>query len=140
MLQSFHQSAETFEIMFNKTKYDALPAEDEGHHRLRRRGRVVADMSWKAIDRYSKDYIELQAKDKVKFYKTPDADPAGAAQAVERDHREEVGREPAVQGNRRIAEGLCRARGEVGPGHLRQPSRWPWNHFFGSQAPAPKKA
>jgi TRAP-type mannitol/chloroaromatic compound transport system substrate-binding protein len=32
-----------------------------------------ADMSWKAIDRYSKDYIELQTKDKVKFYKTPDA-------------------------------------------------------------------
>jgi TRAP-type mannitol/chloroaromatic compound transport system substrate-binding protein len=32
-----------------------------------------ADMSWKAIDRYSQDYIELQTKDKVKFYKTPDA-------------------------------------------------------------------
>jgi TRAP-type mannitol/chloroaromatic compound transport system substrate-binding protein len=28
-------------------------------------------MSWKAIDRYSQDYIELQTKDKVKFYKTP---------------------------------------------------------------------
>ena len=26
MLQSFHQNAEQFEIMFNKTKYDALPA------------------------------------------------------------------------------------------------------------------
>jgi TRAP-type mannitol/chloroaromatic compound transport system substrate-binding protein len=32
-----------------------------------------ADLVWKAIDRYSKDYIELQTKDKVKFYKTPDA-------------------------------------------------------------------
>jgi TRAP-type mannitol/chloroaromatic compound transport system substrate-binding protein len=32
-----------------------------------------ADMSWKAIDRYSQDYIELQTKDKVRFYKTPDA-------------------------------------------------------------------
>jgi TRAP-type mannitol/chloroaromatic compound transport system substrate-binding protein len=29
-------------------------------------------MSWKAIDRYSKDYRELQSKDGVKFYKTPD--------------------------------------------------------------------
>ena len=27
MLQSFHQSGEQFEILFNKTKYDALPAE-----------------------------------------------------------------------------------------------------------------
>jgi TRAP-type mannitol/chloroaromatic compound transport system substrate-binding protein len=32
-----------------------------------------ADMSWKSIDRYSKDYIELQTKDKVKFYRTPDS-------------------------------------------------------------------
>jgi TRAP-type mannitol/chloroaromatic compound transport system substrate-binding protein len=32
-----------------------------------------ADMSWKAADRYSKDYVELRTKDKVNFYKTPDA-------------------------------------------------------------------
>jgi len=32
-----------------------------------------AEMSWKAIDRYSKDYAEMQSKDNVKFYKTPDA-------------------------------------------------------------------
>ena len=30
------------------------------------------DMAWKALDRYSKDYEEMQTKDKVKFYKTPD--------------------------------------------------------------------
>ena len=29
-------------------------------------------MSWKAIDRYSQDYINLQ-KSGIKFYKTPDA-------------------------------------------------------------------
>ena len=28
-------------------------------------------MAWKSIDRYSKDYIELQVKDKVRVYKTP---------------------------------------------------------------------
>jgi TRAP-type mannitol/chloroaromatic compound transport system substrate-binding protein len=32
-----------------------------------------AEMSMKAIDRYSQDYVELQTKDNVKFYKTPDA-------------------------------------------------------------------
>ena len=71
MLQSYHQSAETFEIMFNKPKYDALPPKIKAIIA----GAVEAasaDMSWKAIDRYSKDYIELQVKDKVKFYKTPD--------------------------------------------------------------------
>src|ERR671920_588087 len=72
MLQSYHQNAEQFEIMFNKTKYDALPEKMRA---------IIAnaveaasqDMSWKAIDRYSKDYLELQSKDGVKFYKTPDA-------------------------------------------------------------------
>ncbi len=72
MLQSFHQNAEQFEVLFNKTKYDALP------EKLRLQLAYVAeaansDMMWKAVDRYSKDYIELQTKDKVKFYKTPDA-------------------------------------------------------------------
>src|SRR5262245_32256522 len=72
MLQSYHQNAEQFEITFNKTKYDALPEKLKA---------IIAnaveaasqDMQWKAIDRYSKDYIELQTKDNVKFYKTPDA-------------------------------------------------------------------
>src|SRR6195256_2748465 len=72
MLQSYHQNAEQFEIMFNKAKYDALPEKMRA---------IIAnaveaasqDMSWKAIDRYSQDYIELQTKDNVKFYKTPDA-------------------------------------------------------------------
>jgi len=72
MLQSYHQSAETFEIMFNKTKYDALPAKMKAIIAGATQA-ASADMSWKAIDRYSKDYIELQTKDKVKFYKTPDA-------------------------------------------------------------------
>jgi TRAP-type mannitol/chloroaromatic compound transport system substrate-binding protein len=71
MLQSYHQNAEQFEISFNKTKFDALPA------KLRAQIETAVeassqDMSWKAIDRYSKDYIELQTKDNVKFYKTPD--------------------------------------------------------------------
>jgi TRAP-type mannitol/chloroaromatic compound transport system substrate-binding protein len=32
-----------------------------------------ADMSWKAIDRYSKAYDEMQKTQGVKFYKTPDS-------------------------------------------------------------------
>src|SRR3981189_1800000 len=72
MLQRYHQNAEQLEITFNKAKYDALPDKMKA---------IIAnavsaasqEMQWKAIDRYSKDYIELQTKDKVKFYKTPDA-------------------------------------------------------------------
>ena len=72
MLQSYHQNAEQLEILFNKEKYNALPEKIKA---------IIAnaveaasqDMQWKAIDRYSKDYVELQTKDKVKFYKTPDS-------------------------------------------------------------------
>src|SRR5881396_266550 len=72
MLQSYHQNAEQLEITFNKTKYDALPDKMKA---------IIAnavtaasqEMQWKAIDRYSKDYVELQTKDKVRFYKTPDS-------------------------------------------------------------------
>ena len=72
MLQSFHQNAEQFEIMFNKTKFDALPAKMKAIIEVAVEA-ASQDMSWKAIDRYSKDYIEMQTKDKVRFYKTPDA-------------------------------------------------------------------
>ena len=71
MLQSYHQNAEQFEITFNKTKYDALPDKMKAiiSNAVDAAGQ---EMAWKAIDRYSKDYVELQTKDKVKFYKTPD--------------------------------------------------------------------
>src|SRR6266550_3501072 len=72
MLQSYHQNAEQLEITFNKTQYDALP--DKMKAIIANAVEAAnADMMWKAIDRYSKDYIELQTKDKVKFYRTPDA-------------------------------------------------------------------
>jgi TRAP-type mannitol/chloroaromatic compound transport system substrate-binding protein len=72
MLQSYHQNAEQFEITFNKTKYDALPEKMRAII-ANAVDAASADMSMKAIDRYSKDYVELQTKDNVKFYKTPDA-------------------------------------------------------------------
>jgi len=71
MLQSYHQNAETFEVLFNKTKFDALPDKIKAIIAYAADA-ASADMSWKAIDRYSKDYIELQTKERVRFYKTPD--------------------------------------------------------------------
>jgi TRAP-type mannitol/chloroaromatic compound transport system substrate-binding protein len=70
MLQSYHQNAEQLEISFNKTKYEALPAKMKA---------IIANavdassaqMMWKAIDRNSQDFIELQTKEKVRFFKTP---------------------------------------------------------------------
>ena len=72
MLQSFHQSAEQFEILFNKDKFNALPAKMKAI--LENAVEAAnSDMWWKSIDRGSKDYIWLQTEAKVKFYKTPDA-------------------------------------------------------------------
>jgi TRAP-type mannitol/chloroaromatic compound transport system substrate-binding protein len=72
MLQSYHQNAEQFEIMFNKTKYDSLP--DRMKAIIANATEAASsDMSWKAVDRYSTDYQELQTKDKVRFFKTPDS-------------------------------------------------------------------
>ena len=72
MLQSYHQNAEQFEILFNGTKYNALSP------KLRAIldncvEAASSDMSWKAIDRYSKAYDEMQKTQGVKFYKTPDS-------------------------------------------------------------------
>jgi TRAP-type mannitol/chloroaromatic compound transport system substrate-binding protein len=72
MLQSFHQSAEQFEIIFNRAKFQTLP-EDLRNIIGYAVQAASADMSWKAIDRYSTDYVEMQQKQGVKFYKTPDA-------------------------------------------------------------------
>jgi TRAP-type mannitol/chloroaromatic compound transport system substrate-binding protein len=72
MLQSYHQNAEQFEILFNGAKYNALSP------KLRAIldncvEAASSDMSWKAVDRYSKAYDEMQKTQGVKFYKTPDS-------------------------------------------------------------------
>ena len=138
MLQSYHQSAETFEIIFNKPKYDALPPKMKAIIA----GAVEAasaDMSWKAIDRYSKDYIELQTKDKVKFYKTPDSILAGqlklwdaivAKKSAENPMFKEIAASQRVFAERAVKwdqDTYVSRRMAVG-------------HFFGAKKAAPKKA
>jgi len=138
MLQSYHQSAETFEIMFNKPKYDALPAKMKSIIS----GSVEAasaDMSWKAIDRYSKDYIELQTKDKVKFYKTPDSvlltqlklwDAILEKKSAENPMFKEI-----VASQRAFAERAVKWDQDTIISR-----RMAMNHFFGEKKAAPKKA
>jgi TRAP-type mannitol/chloroaromatic compound transport system substrate-binding protein len=71
MVQSYHQAAECFEIVFNKTKFDALPAELQAVIRYSAES-ASSDMSWKAMDRYSKDLEALKAAG-VKVHQTPDS-------------------------------------------------------------------
>jgi TRAP-type mannitol/chloroaromatic compound transport system substrate-binding protein len=138
MLQSYHQSAETFEIMFNKTKYDALPAKMKAIIAGATEA-ASADMSWKAVDRYSKDYIELQTKDKVKFYKTPDAilqeqlklwDDILTKKSAENPLFKEI-----VASQKAFAERAVKWDQDTNISR-----RMAVNHFFGAKKAAPKKA
>jgi TRAP-type mannitol/chloroaromatic compound transport system substrate-binding protein len=69
-LASFHQSQESFEIIFNKKKFDSLA--DEHKKILQYASEAAsADMSWKAQDRYSSDLALLQKEHGVKVRRTP---------------------------------------------------------------------
>jgi TRAP-type mannitol/chloroaromatic compound transport system substrate-binding protein len=138
MLQSYHQSAETFEIMFNKPKYDALPPKMKAIIA----GAVEAasaDMSWKAIDRYSKDYIELQVKDNVKFYKTPDSVLQTQLTVWDVILEKKSGENPmfkeVIASQKAFAERAVKWDQDTYVSR-----RMAVNHFFGAQAAAPKKA
>jgi TRAP-type mannitol/chloroaromatic compound transport system substrate-binding protein len=136
MLQSFHQSAEQFEVTFNKTKYNALPAKMKAIIENAIEA-ASADMAWKAIDRYSTDYRELQSKDKVKFYKTPDAllqdqlviwDQVVAKKGADNPLFREV-----EQSMHTFAERAMKWDMDTN-----NPRRMAYNHYFGKAAP--KKA
>ncbi|MEF7614406.1 TRAP transporter substrate-binding protein [Aquincola sp. MAHUQ-54] len=69
-LQSYHMANTLFELLFNKAKFDALPAEmKEAVHTA-----VLAsnsDIAWKSMDRMSTDLIDMQSKNGVKVHRTP---------------------------------------------------------------------
>lgn len=68
--QSYHMANNFCEVMINRKKYEALPAELKVV--LKHAAQAAsADMSWKAMHRMSQDYLELQTSQKVKAYKTP---------------------------------------------------------------------
>ncbi len=137
MLQSFHQSSETFEIIFNKDKYAALPDKMKA---IIANGveAASADMSWKAVDRYSKDYIKLQKEDGVKFYKTPDA--ILQQQLVVWDEIvTEKGKTNAMFKEIETSQREFAARALAWDMDTNNNRRMAYNHYFGRKA-APKKS
>ena len=132
MLQSYHQNAEQFEISFNKTKYDALPAKLKN---------IIAyavdaasqNLTWKAIDRYSKDYQEMQTKDKVRFYKTPDtvlrAQLAAYDKAVDKQAAENPMMKEIIESQMKFAERAVKWDLDTNV-----PRRMAYDHYFGRAA------
>ena len=68
--QSYHMANNFCEVMFNKTKHDALPEEIKAILKYVPHA-AHSDMLWKSMHRMSQDFIDLQIKDKVKVYRTP---------------------------------------------------------------------
>jgi TRAP-type mannitol/chloroaromatic compound transport system substrate-binding protein len=136
MLQSFHQNAEQFEIMFNKTKYDALPDKMKN---------IIAyavdaasqNLTWKAIDRYSKDYVEMQSKDKVRFYKTPVSVLQAQLQAYDNAVNKQAADNPQMReildSQRKFAERAVKWDLDTNVNRAMA-----YNHYFGQKQPAKK--
>jgi TRAP-type mannitol/chloroaromatic compound transport system substrate-binding protein len=70
MLRSYHQPAEVFEILINRGRYEALP-DDLKAIVSRVADAAGAELSWKALHRYSEDYERLQGEKGVEFRRTP---------------------------------------------------------------------
>ena len=70
MLGSYHQAAEFFEIIFNKTKFDALEKEHKAILKYAAEAASSANY-WRGQDQYSRDLQWLKNKAKVKIYRTP---------------------------------------------------------------------
>ena len=95
-------------------------------------------MSWKAVDRYSTDYIELQTKQGVKFYKTPDSvlqkqlqvwDEVAAKKSAENPMFKKI-----YESQRAFAQRAVRWQQDT-----MVTSRMAYNHFFAAKGAPAKK-
>lgn len=131
MLQSFHQCSEQFEVLFNKSKFDALPNELKSI--VEYAGQAAsADMSWKAADRYAKDYEAMQSQQGVKFYKTPDAILRAQLQAWDKVTAKKATEDPmfkkVMDSMRAFAQRSGRWKNDTDIDF-----KMAWNHYFGQR-------
>ena len=98
-----------------------------------------ADVTWKSIDRYSKDYIELQTKDKVRFYKTPDSILQRELDIFDTVEKEYSAKNPLfkeiAESQRKFAERTVKWKRD----YVVSPTL-AYNHYFGKKKAAPAKA
>ncbi|MGE0557739.1 MAG: TRAP transporter substrate-binding protein [Burkholderiales bacterium] len=70
MLRSYHQTAEVFEVLINRSRFNALPAEVQAMVR-HAADAASADLSWKALQRYPGDHAAMRDGQGVQFLRTP---------------------------------------------------------------------
>ncbi len=70
MLRSYHQTAEVFEVLINRARFNALPAEVQAMVR-HAADATSADISWKVMQRYPEDLAAMREMKGVQFQRTP---------------------------------------------------------------------
>ena len=81
-------------------------------------------MSWKAIDRYSQDYVELQTKDNVKFYKTPDAILKRQLEIYDEVAKKKAAENPLFKEIVESQIAFAKRATQMGAGHGRRAAGW----------------
>ncbi|MEQ8708297.1 MAG: TRAP transporter substrate-binding protein [Rhodospirillales bacterium] len=71
-LASYHQSQETFEVTFNKKKFNALPVEHQAILKYASEAES-SNFYWHNTTRYADDLVTLQEKSGVNVFRTPDS-------------------------------------------------------------------
>ena len=95
------------------------------------------DMSWKAVHRYSQDYSEMQTKDKVRFFKTPDAilqQQLSAYDAAAAKRKDNAIFNEIAESQKKFAERAVRWDLDTNVNR-----RMAYNHYFGKKPAAAKK-
>jgi TRAP-type mannitol/chloroaromatic compound transport system substrate-binding protein len=135
MLQSYHQAAEQFEVLFNKTKFEALPPKVRAIIETAVDA-ASADMAWKAIDRYSSAHARL-LEEKARLLRTPDAvlqRQLAAYDAAAGKRRDDALFQEIQESQRRFAQRAVRWQldTQVSP-------RLAYEHYFGAKPAARRK-
>ncbi len=72
MLRSYHQDCESFEIIFNRRRFQGLPEELQAILKYASEA-ASSDMYWKAMRRYPEDLEKMRTEQGVRTYITPDS-------------------------------------------------------------------
>jgi len=70
MQRSYHQPAGIFEVLINRARFYALPAELQAMVR-HAADAASTDMSWKVLQRYPDDMTAMRERQRVQFQRTP---------------------------------------------------------------------
>lgn len=129
MLRSFHQDCESFEIIFNRTRFRQLPSELQAILKYAAEA-ASSDMYWKTLRRYPEDVDYMRSMLDVKTYITPDEVLQAQLRAwdavIERESRADPFFRRVIESQRAYCE-------KVVAFHLESdaPKEVAYRHFFG---------